>query len=221
MISRQHICDKRRTFRRVQMKFSLSAILSGCAEILNALIEASHWHPWRVLAGYDSPERDDVCMPSTETWLPRCLKIPRTCEMREEDLADLADLMHFVVLFLLFGTTYRCLGANMALAVLCTRMHPQSTVKQNTKERSAALRGLCDVWVIILLHWHFQYSAVAMYYDVLCMFKVALTAEYSMSSMWLLKDLRRCRDYCVRFGYSGFVVVAGFARSSAESLQTT
>ena len=40
---------------------------SGCAEILNALIEASHWHPWRVLAGYDSPERDDACMPSTET----------------------------------------------------------------------------------------------------------------------------------------------------------
>lgn len=31
-------------------------------------------------------------------------------------------------------------------------------------------------------------------------------------SPWLslIEDLRLCRDYCIRFGYSGFVVVGGF-----------
>lgn len=42
----------------------------GASDALNALVEASSWHPWRVLSGYDSSERDDVCMPSTD--LRRC-----------------------------------------------------------------------------------------------------------------------------------------------------
>lgn len=63
--------DPQETQLQLMVPSSLHRVATlGCAEILNALIEASHWHPWRVLAGYDSPERDDVCMPSTD--LRRC-----------------------------------------------------------------------------------------------------------------------------------------------------
>ncbi|CAK9073067.1 unnamed protein product [Durusdinium trenchii] len=34
------------------------------AEVLESLAKALHWHPWRVISGFDAPDRDDFYMPS-------------------------------------------------------------------------------------------------------------------------------------------------------------
>lgn len=43
-----------------------AASLAG-AEVLEALVEAMEWKPWRLLDGFDAPERDDVYMASSVT----------------------------------------------------------------------------------------------------------------------------------------------------------